>query len=214
MRRREPLEEEPPSRSHEADFPCRTRVEGLRLAGSSYGIPYPEEGKGHDKEHRRQHVDDGKNFDAAHAKPCGYKDDASAGGEVIQYRRRHLRRKQVDGEVQKGQNEKLRHGDQADGKAEQRSKNKPAEEIENCLGYKDGRIAGHPFIDGSKNAHTAETKGGNKGDDIDDIGFIAAVPAFGEPKEGSYAPGEKGFGKKELPHTGAQDESHDHHREG
>ena len=62
----------------------------LYVRRRSPDIACPQRRERHDDEHGRQHVDHGKDFDAAHAQPRGDEDDAAAGGKVAEHSRRHV----------------------------------------------------------------------------------------------------------------------------
>lgn len=196
----------------------RRGLEGAMMAREkgrrSGDVVRPQEGKGDDEHHGREHVDDGKNFDAAHAQARSHKDDSAAGREIAKGCGRHLRRGKVDGKVEEGEDKELRNGDQADGNTEKGTEDDPAKKIEYSLGEQDGRITRHRLVDGSENAHAAEAKSRNEGDNIDDVGLVSVMLALRHTEQGTDAARQKGFGEKQFSQAGAHDKRHDHHGKG
>ena len=118
----------------------------------------PQRRERHDDEHGRQHVDHGKDFDAAHAQPRGDEDDAAAGGKVAEHSRRHVRGEEGGGSIEQGEDGELGYGDEADREAEKRPEHNAAEQIENGLGEEDVRGPGDAFVYRAEDAHAAEAE--------------------------------------------------------
>ncbi|MPL95991.1 hypothetical protein SDC9_42166 [bioreactor metagenome] len=182
-------------------------VAGRLLEGK---VQLPQVRKRQNNGHRGQHVDDREYLDIAHAQARGHKDDAAAGGKVVEHGRGHERGNGGGPHVDERQNNKLRHGDKAYGKAHEGAENHAREHVQRGLGQQDVGLAGEAFMKGPQKAHAAKAECRHQGYDHQGKIFVAHALALKQAKNGPQELLQQGLSIHDFAHHGAENKRNRH----